>query len=80
MTKKTSFLYVAGLILVFWGSWTALMESEIVFNKSYMMTLDALGKPGVTQQHWSYFIGAVGAVILGIVLLVVGYRKQKTSK
>ena len=56
------------------------MESEIVFNKSYMMTLDALGKPGVTQQHWSYFIGAVGAVILGIVLLVVGYRKQKTSK
>ena len=74
MRKKIITFRIIGMILLPFGTIWAFARGVGAFDKSWMATVDALG--GGSRIIWIEFYIAIAVAILGLALLIIGFRKK----
>jgi len=69
----------AGLILFLFGLVGSIGLAQTLSNKSYMESIQALGKPGEAERLPYYLILMIVSALIGIGLFRLSFRQAKTT-
>ena len=77
--NKYLLLFTGSVLLTMLGITGTFILSGLVFNHSYMMTLNALGEPGATLQLKVVFALCIAGVLIGGVGLIKSIGRLRTT-
>jgi hypothetical protein len=80
MSYKRPVLHTLAIIQFIIGSAGSYIFSAFVFDRSYMMTLGALGEPGAEAKMWSYFTVTILFAVTGIAIFILSFKRKRDQK